>query len=255
MLVAIGVMNGLSWGVAILIALVVCGLFGFFSGVLINVFKVHALIATIGVTTIAKATAYIIGGGSAIYYNRIDPTINLLVYGKLYGIPFLVIIILIIYLAAAFLQNQTRVGQYLYAVGENRQAAHEAGIPEKTILYVFYILSAFMAAFGGVILSASFQAGQPNFQGSFFVDGLTAVFLGALVFKAGRPNVLGTLIGAIFIMVLGNGLTMLNVPFFYGVIIKGLLMVVGVVVITRANAVSLKYGSLKRLIQKTAAKP
>ena len=78
---------------------------------------------------------------------------------------------------------------------------------------------------------ASFTAGQPNFQGSYFVDGLTAVFLGALVIKAGKPNVIGTLIGAILIMVLGNGLTLLGVPFFVGIIIKGLLMLLGVAVI------------------------
>jgi ribose/xylose/arabinose/galactoside ABC-type transport system permease subunit len=85
-----------------------------------------------------------------------------------------------------------------------------------------------LAAAGGVLLVATFMSGQPNFQGTYFVDGLTAVFLGALVIKAGKPNVMGTLIGAILIMVLGNGLTLLGVPFFVGIIIKGLLMLGGV---------------------------
>jgi ribose/xylose/arabinose/galactoside ABC-type transport system permease subunit len=89
-------------------------------------------------------------------------------------------------------------------------------------------MSAMLAAAGGVLQLTSFSAGQPNFQGSYFVDGLTAVFLGALVVKAGKPNVIGTLIGAILIMVLGNGLTLLGVPFFVGTIIKGILMLVGV---------------------------
>jgi ribose transport system permease protein len=232
MVTAILVMNHVMWIVAILIALVVSALWGLLSGVLINVFKVNALIATIGVTTIAKASAYIIGNGKPIYLPSVDPSVEFVVFGKIAGIPILFIIVLVIYLVAAFLQNQTKLGQYLYAIGENRQAALEAGIPEKPIIYSFFILSALLAAAGGVLLIASFTAGQPNFQGSFFVDGLTAVFLGALVIKAGKPNVIGTLIGAIFIMVLGNGLTLLNVPFYIGTIIKGVLMVFGVAVIT-----------------------
>jgi ribose/xylose/arabinose/galactoside ABC-type transport system permease subunit len=154
-----------------------------------------------------------------------------LVYGKIAQIPVLFMIVLVLYLIANFLQNQTKLGQYLYALGENRQAALEVGIPEKPIIYSFYILSATLAAAGGVLQLTSFSAGQPNFQGSYFVDGLTAVFLGALVIKAGKPNVIGTLIGAILIMVLGNGLTLLGVPFYVGIIIKGLLMFLGVSVI------------------------
>jgi ribose transport system permease protein len=231
MVTALGVMNGLSWGLAILLGLLASSIWGILNGVLINVFKVRALIATIGIATIAKSCAYIIGGGNPIYLQIINPGVQFLVYGKIAQIPVLFMIVLVLYLIANFLQNQTKLGQYLYALGENRQAALEAGIPEKPIIYSFYILSATLAAAGGVLQLTSFSAGQPNFQGSYFVDGLTAVFLGALVIKAGKPNVIGTLIGAILIMVLGNGLTLLGVPFYVGIIIKGLLMLLGVAVI------------------------
>ena len=231
MVTALGVMNGLSWGLAILIGLLASSIWGVLNGILINVFKVRALIATIGIATIAKSCAYIIGGGNPIYLLTINPGVQFLVYGKIAQIPVLFMIVLVLYLIANFLQNQTKLGQYLYALGENRQAALEAGIPEKPIIYSFYILSATLAAAGGVLQLTSFSAGQPNFQGSYFVDGLTAVFLGALVIKAGTPNVIGTLIGAILIMVLGNGLTLLGVPFYVGIIIKGLLMLLGVAVI------------------------
>lgn len=231
MVTALGVMNGISWGLAILIGLLSSSIWGILNGILINVFKVRALIATIGIATIAKSCAYIIGGGNPIYLQTINPGVQFLVYGKIAQIPVLFMIVLVLYLIASFLQNQTKLGQYLYALGENRQAALEAGIPEKPIIYSFYILSATLAAAGGVLQLTSFSAGQPNFQGSYFVDGLTAVFLGALVIKAGKPNVIGTLIGAILIMVLGNGLTLLGVPFYVGIIIKGLLMLLGVAVI------------------------
>jgi len=231
MVTAFCAMEGLPWSLSILIALLTSAFFGLISGMLINIFKVPSLIATIGITTIAKSAAYIIGKGSPIYFSKIDPTVNFLVYGKIYGIPVLFIIVLLLYILAAFLQNRTKLGQYLYALGENRQAAFEAGIPGKTIIYAFFLLSATLASLGGVLLLASFSSGQPNFQGSYFVDGLSAVFLGALTIKIGKPNVIGTLIGAIIISTLTNGLTLLGVPFYVGIIIKGLLMLVGVVMI------------------------
>ena len=249
MVTALAVMNGSPWWLAILIALFLSSIWGLVNAALINIFKVRALIATIGITTIAKATAYIIGKGSPIYLPKIDPFVSFLVYGKIAQVPVLFLIVLAIYLVASFLQNQTKLGQYLYALGENRQAALEATIPEKMIIYSFYILSALLASAGGILLVATFTAGQPNFQGSYFVDGLTAVFLGALVIKAGKPNVIGTLIGAIFIMVLGNGLTLLGVPFFVGIIIKGALMLVGVAAIAISRHRLIQRRQLEKLAE------
>lgn len=226
------VTRGMAWGYAILLAIVVCCLFGLLSGVLVNVFKFRALIATIGVSVVAKSTAYIIGRGSPIYLITFNRTVESIMFGRIGNlVPILAVIVLVMYLAANFLQNQTKLGQYLYAIGENREAAFEAGIPRKMILYSFFILSAALAAGGGVLLATSFSAGQPNFAGTLFIDGLTAVFLGALMIKPGKPNVIGTYFGAIFIMVLGNGLTLLNIPFYYGLIIKGVLMIIGVIVV------------------------
>ena len=247
MVVAFLVFKDLPWIVAILIAIAVSALWGLLSGVLINVFKVRALIASIAVSSIAKALAYVIGDGSPIYLNTINPGVNFLVYGKIAGIPLLVILVVIIYIIAAFLQNRTKLGQYLYALGENRQAALEAGIPEKPIIYSFYILSAALAAASGTLMVASYTSGQPNFLGTYFVDGLSIVFLGALVIKIGKPNVIGTLIGAVMIMVISNGSTLLGIPYYIGIIVKGLLMVAGVAAISASKNRSMKIAKAERL--------
>ncbi len=246
MVVAWCVTNDYSWSVGIVAALVVSALFGLLSGILINVFKFRSLIATIGVATLAKSTAYYIGKGGPIYLARVNPTVEYIVYDKIAGIPVLVLLIFGIFLLASFIQNNTKLGQYLYALGENRQAALEAGIQEKAIIYSFFILSAVMAAGGGILLVATFTSGQPNYQGTYFVDGLTAVFLGAMVIKVGKPNVMGTIIGAVFIMVIGNGLTLLNTPFYYSLIIKGVLMVMGVVIIALSQSERLRVWRDKR---------
>jgi ribose transport system permease protein len=247
MVVAFLVFKSMPWGLAILIAIASSAIWGLLSGVLINVFKVRALIASIAVTSIAKAVAYIVGNGSPIYVTTINPTVNFLVYGKIAGIPLLVIIVGIIYIIAGIVQNQTKLGQYLYALGENRQAALEAGIPEKPIIYSFYILSSVLAATAGSLMVASYTSGQPNFLGTYFVDGLSIVFLGALVIKIGKPNVYGTLIGAVMIMVISNGSTLLGIPFYVGIILKGILMVAGVAAISASRNRSIKIVKAERI--------
>jgi len=234
------VTNNYSWGAAILAALGVSALYGLLSGVLINVFKFRSLIATIGVATLAKSTAYYVGKGGPIYLARVNPTVEYIVYDEIAGIPVLVLIVVGIFLVASFIQNNTKLGQYLYALGENREAALQAGIQEKAIIYSFFILSAVMAGGGGILLVATFTSGQPNYQGTYFVDGLTAVFLGAMVIRV------GTIIGAVFIMVIGNGLTLLGTPFYYSLIIKGTLMVAGVIIIALTQSERLRKWQEKR---------
>ncbi|MBI9107954.1 MAG: ABC transporter permease [Spirochaetales bacterium] len=231
MMTALMVKNGLTWGLAAGIAISTGVLYGFLSGTLITRFRFPALIATIAVGSLAKSIANMINKGQPLYLMNIDPSIQFIVYGKVFGIPVLFLVVVIIYLIAAWIQDHTTTGQHLYALGENRTAALEAGIKEKRIIISFFALSALLASVSGVLLAASFSSGQPRIGGSFFIDGLTTVFLGAMIIKAGKPNVIGTLIGAVIISVLSNGITMMGVPYYIGSIIKGLLMITGVAVI------------------------
>jgi ribose transport system permease protein len=247
MVVAYFVLQNMPWLPAILISLAICAVWGLLSSVLINVFKVRALIASIAVTTLVKASASIIGKDHPLFIPNVDPTVQFVVYGKVAGIPVLVIIVAVIYIIAGIIQNRTKLGQYLYALGDNRKAALEAGIPEKPIIYSLFILSAVSAAISGAMFIATFTSGKPSFGGSYFVDGLTAVFLGALVFKIGKPNVYGTLIGAILIAALSNGSTLLGIPYYTGIIIKGFLMVGGVAAISFSKNRSLKIFKKERL--------
>jgi len=231
MMTALLIKNGMMWGTAAGITILSGILFGLLSGILITRFHFPALIATIAIGSIAKAIANMINKGQPLYLMAIDPLVQFLVYGKFLGIPVLFILVLVIYIIAAWIQDYTTTGQHLYALGENRKAALEAGIKEKKIILSFFVLSALLASFSGVLLAASFNSGQPRIGGSFFIDGLTTVFLGAMIIKAGKPNVMGTLIGAVIIAVLSNGITLLGVPYYIGSIIKGLLMIAGVSVI------------------------
>ncbi len=226
---------GLSWTLTIILTLLTGTTFGLISGFLVVRFKFSSLIATIATAGIAKATASILGKGQVIHITRAGPKLYQLVYGKVFGVPVLFLITIAIYLICRFFQDKTTMGQHLYALGENRQATAEAGIEEGKILSWLYVLSALLATIAGILLTATLSSGNPRIGGSYFLDGLTVVFLGAMVIKAGQPNLIGTLIGVIILSVLSNGLTHLGLPYYIGTIIKGLLLIFGVVVVTVAK--------------------
>ena len=235
MMVAYSLARGFSWPVAIAAGIVVGLPFGLLAGFLITKFRFPAIIASIAVGNMVGAMANMIHKGQPLSIAAIDPAINYLVYGTVAGVPILFIVVLCVYAVTTMIQDHTTTGQYLYALGENRKAALEAGINEQRVITRFFALSALLASASGVILAASYTSGQVRLGGTFFIDGLTAVFLGAMVVKMGKPNIVGTLLGAIFIAALTNGLTMLNVPFYVGSVIKGIMMICGVAAIIIAK--------------------
>ncbi len=230
MVTAFCIKNGIPWIPTIVITLVSGTLIGMFSGILVGYLRFPALITTIAVGSAARAAANIMGQGQPIYLTS-NKLIYAFVYGKVLGVPMLFLTALGIYLICRYLQDRTIVGQHLYALGENRQATEEAGIKGKKIIFFFFIMGALLSSTGGILVTAQLSSGKPNLGGSFFMDGLTSVFLGAMIFKLGKPNVLGTLIGAIMLAVLTNGLTLLGLPFYIGSIVKGILLIVGVIVV------------------------
>ncbi|MCT4544838.1 MAG: ABC transporter permease [Vallitalea sp.] len=232
MITALLIRNGMNFEMAALIAIVLCTLFGVLTSILVVKFKFQSLIATIAVSGIAKAIAAIIGKGMPLNVSNIRGSIVYkLVWGKVAGIPTLFILAVILYLICLFIQEKTVFGQHVYAIGENRQAAKEAGISEKRILSSLFVFSALFAAIGGIIMMGVLQSGQPKLGSSFFLDGFTAVFLGAVVIKLGKPNVIGTLIGSILLAILVNGLTLLGSTSFMSQIIKGVLLLLGVAIV------------------------
>jgi ribose/xylose/arabinose/galactoside ABC-type transport system permease subunit len=232
MITALLIRNGMNFEMAALIAIVLCTLFGVLTSILVVKFKFQSLIATIAVSGIAKAIAAIIGKGMPLNVSIIRGSIVYkLVWGKVAGIPTLFILAVILYLICLFIQEKTVFGQHVYAIGENRQAAKEAGISEKRILSSLFVFSALFAAIGGIIMMGVLQSGQPKLGSSFFLDGFTAVFLGAVVIKLGKPNVIGTLIGSILLAILVNGLTLLGSTSFMSQIIKGVLLLLGVAIV------------------------
>ena len=235
----------LSMAVAVLSG-VACGLI---TSLLVVRFKFHSLITTIAVSTIAKSVAAAINGGMplstpAIKSNPLYQFIN----SDVAGIPMIFLIVLVIYALLLFIQERTKYGQYVYALGENRQALRESGVKEGRTLTAIFVTSALFAALAGVLMVfVVYGSGQPKMGSSFFLDGFTVVFLGAMVLKLGKPNVVGTFLGGIMLARIVNGLTLQGSSFATSQIVKGVLLVIGIVMVAfgqkkrRGKAGVLKY--------------
>ena len=229
---ALAAKSGVPWALAPLVAVAAGTLFGLISGLFIATFRCPSLIATIAIASIAMGAACTLAGGYLPVRLETAPLVfKDLASGSIGANLIWMAILASIYLPFMYVQDHTTTGQHLYALGENRQAALEAGIREKRIIVSFFALSAMLASCGGVVWVIFWRQGQPQLKGTVFIDGMTAVFLGALVVKAGKPNVIGTLIGAIFLAVLTNGLTPIGLPDYVGSMIKGALMILGIAII------------------------
>ena len=225
---------GLPIGVILILALATGTLVGIINGLMVSYLKIPSLIATIATGFTATAIAKVMGEGKPIFIAMQSKIVYGFVYGKIFGIPVLFLTALIIYLACRFLQDRTIMGQHLYALGENRQATQEAGINASKIVFYYFILSSVMSAIAGILVTAQFGSGQHEIGGgnAIMIEGFTAVFLGAMVIKAGKPNVIGTLIGVIILTVLVNWITLLGLPTFIVWLTRGTLLLVGVTIVT-----------------------
>lgn len=208
--------------------------FGLLTSFLVVGLHFHSLITTIATSTIAGAIANILYNGSVLSIKGLNSAVLYKFFGRdVLGFPIVFVIALGLYLVALLAQEKTRYGQYVYALAENRQAVQEAGVKTGRVLTATFVLSSFFAALGGIVYVLTvYKSGQPSMGSSFFLNGFTIVFLGAMALRLGKANVVGTFIGALVLSALTSGLTMLGSGFAVGQVIKGLLLIMGVAVVT-----------------------
>lgn len=128
-------------------------------------------------------------------------------------------------LASAFVLHRTVLGVHVYAVGGNIQAARLTGIPVSLVLLFVYGVSGLLSGLAGVMSASRLYSASGKLGEGFELDAIAAVILGGTSFSGGTGTVFGTLIGALIIAVLNNGLTLMNVSFFWQLVIKGLVII------------------------------
>jgi ribose transport system permease protein len=212
----------------VIAGLVVGGCLGLVNGFAITRFKVPPFVATLAMLTIARGLTMLYTGGHPI--SNLGEDFAVLGAGNFIGIPVPVLIAAMVVLLAVFLTKQTRLGRYIYAIGGNETAAKFSGIRINRVKLIVYSIGGALAALGGIIVTSRLDSAQPNAGASYELDAIAAVVIGGTSLNGGKGSVWGTVIGAVIIGVLNNGLVLLNVSPFWQQVVKGGVILLAVII-------------------------
>jgi len=211
---------------SVLIGMMVGALLGLCNGLLITRAEIPPFIATLGTMTAARGFTLVYTEGRPI--TGMGESFRFLGGGYIAGIPVPVILMVIIFALAYIVLKRNRLGRYIYAIGGNEEAARLSGINTKKILLSVYVLGGLLAGFSGIIMASRLNSAQPTAGVSFELDAIAAVVLGGTSLSGGVGTIGGTLIGALIIGILDNGLNLLNVSSFYQQVAKGFVILLAV---------------------------
>jgi ribose transport system permease protein len=214
-------------GIAIAAGLLVGLLCGTVNGIAVTVFKVPSLIATLGMAAIAKGLGFMMTQGVA-FVGRWPASFTGLARGSFLGVSNLAWWLILAALACFLLLKWTRTGAHLLATGEAEEAARLAGIRTMAMKRLGLALSGLFAGGTAVLLASSLSSAAPNMAGDHLLYAIAAVLLGMTMIEPGRPNVIGTLIAAFTLKVLGNGLVLMGAAYYTQDIVLGVIIVASV---------------------------
>jgi ribose transport system permease protein len=206
---------------------------GAFNGWTITRFKVPPFVATLAMLTIARGLTMLYTKGFPI--SVLGDSFAHIGTGWFIGIPLPVWISAVVVLTAVIITGKTPLGRYIYAIGGNENAAKLSGINIKRVKIIVYAMAGTLAAVGGLIVTSRLDSAQPNAGISYELDAIAAVVIGGTSLSGGRGSIWGTVLGAVIIGVLNNGLVLLNVSPFWQQVVKGLVILLAVI-IDKANS-------------------
>ncbi|WP_225088129.1 ABC transporter permease [Pectobacterium colocasium] len=215
---------------AIILTLLLCTLVGLFNAFLIVVLKIPDMLATLASLFVIQGVAMTYSYGGSITQNMVLPSGEMAegiipeFFATLGQVPVIVVIMLAVTVLVQLYLSLTKHGRRMYAIGGNPEAARLAGIRTARYRVQAYVFSSLLAALGGILLASRIGSSQVNAGGGYLMDAVAAAYIGFSLAGSGKPNALGTLLGAVILGVLQNGLVMLSVPYYAMDIIKGLVL-------------------------------
>jgi len=213
---------------AIIVALAIGSVIGLINGVLVSKGRIQAFIVTLATMTIFRGITYVYTNGTPI--SGLGLSFSSIGNKTILGLPVPVVFMAIVFGIAFYILSQTRYGRYVYALGGNEDSARLSGINTDKIKTLVYVISGAAAALSGIIVTSRIGSASPNAGVGFELDAIAAVVVGGTSLSGGEGSVGGTIIGALIIGVLSNGLNLINVSPFYQAIVKGLVILLAVMV-------------------------
>ena len=219
--------SGMPVTLAILISLILGCILGMMNGLLISYGKLAPFIVTLATMTIFRGATLVYTNGNPITKGLSDTFLfQFLGQGYIVGIPFPVIIMFIVFIVLYVLLHKTAFGKSVYAIGGNEKAAYISGVKLNKVKIIIYSISGIMASISGLIITSRLSSAQPTAGASYEMDAIAAVVLGGTSLSGGKGRILGTLIGALIIGVLNNGLNIIGVSAFWQQVVKGVVILI-----------------------------
>lgn len=217
---------GIPLGLSTVLALLLCTLVGFINGIIITVIKINPLITTLATFSIVRGLAFVISEGQT---NQLSNTaFNFIGRGSLAGLPFSLLLMLLLYFIFFMILRSTHFGRNLYAIGGSPEMSRLAGITVDRHLLIVYTLCSFLAGLAGIIQSSQLASSAPRAAVGLEFAVITAVVLGGTSLAGGKGTLIGTLVGVLMLRVLDNGLVLMNVSSFYQEVARGLVLLLAV---------------------------
>lgn len=218
--------KGVNPYLAILFGIMLGALMGLLNGLLVNYANLIPFIATVATMSIAQ--------GLGLLWTNSYPVLDLPAFiefigrGWLFGVPFPLYIVLLVYIFAIIITEKTTYGRFLFAAGGNVEAAYLSGINVKRIRLISYVVCSGMVAVSAIILCGRLDSAQPANGANWGFDAITACVLGGTSMEGGKGKVAGAFLGALFVGMLANGMTLLNINSNVQTIVKGVVLAIAV---------------------------
>lgn len=213
---------------AMLLSLILGIILGAINGLLITKGKMAPFIATLATMTIYRGLTLVYTDGNPITGIGDSFIFKYVGRGYLFGIPFPVILMLISFAMLYVVLHKTTFGRKTFAIGGNEKASFIAGIKNDRIKIGVYAISGLMASLAGIIITSRLNSAQPTAGAAYEMDAIASVVLGGTSLSGGRGRIMGTLIGALIIGTLNNGMNLLGVSSFYQQVVKGIVIIIAV---------------------------
>lgn len=220
--------KGLSPVLSIVLSLAAGVLIGLVNGVITAALALPAFIVTLAALTYLRGFVYVGTGGTTVIPTSVG--FDWIGQSSVLGVPVAVWIMLVVYAGGWFLLNRTVFGRQVLAIGGNAEAARLSGIGVRRVTALTYVISGVTAGIAGLIVASRLESAVPDLGTGYELNAIAAIVLGGTSLMGGRGSLVGTLIGALLIGVLSNGMTLMNIESFYQQIIMGFVILLAVLV-------------------------
>lgn len=222
---------------AVAASLVLGGVIGAITGIIVAKGKVQAFIATLVMMLLLRGITMVYTDGSPINtgFGPVADAFGWFGIGRPLGVPTPVWIMAVVFLGAWYMLHHTRLGRYIYALGGNEAATRLSGISVDKVKIIVYSLCGLLSALAGVIEVARLSSAQPTAGTGYELDAIAAVVLGGTSLAGGKGRIVGTLIGALILGFLNNGLNLLSVSSYYQMIVKAVVILLAVLVDNKSS--------------------